>query len=159
MAGARSVLAVMLIACALPALCAPSIGGTAKVVDGDSLEIGRQRIRLWGIDAPEFKQTCARGKQRWACGYAATAALREHLDGTTVQCVKVDVDRYGRMVARCSTRQRSINEWMVREGWATDYARYSKGAYAREQSQAKAAHRGIWSGDFEVPEHYRHRPH
>ena len=48
---------------------------------------------------------------------------------------------------------------MVREGWATDYARYSKGAYVAAQAKARAARRGIWSGRFESPEHYRHRPH
>lgn len=148
----------VLAAAALPA-SARSVSGVAKVVDGDSLEIGGHRIRLWGIDAPEFKQKCTRGKERWACGHAATDALRRHLDGATVQCVTVDEDDYGRLVAKCSSGQRSVNEWMVREGWATDYARYSKGAYAGAQARAKSARRGIWSGTFEPPEQYRHRPH
>ncbi len=147
-----------LIAFPLPA-SAQSVAGTAKVVDGDSLEIGRHRIRLWGIDAPEFKQKCVRGKERWSCGFEATDALRRHLDGAKVECVTVDQDNYGRLVAKCSANRRSINEWMVREGWATDYARYSKGAYAQAEAKARAAHRGIWSGTFETPEHYRHRPH
>lgn len=138
---------------------AQTVAGKAKVVDGDSLEIGKHRIRLWGIDAPEFKQKCVRGKERWRCGSEATDALRRRLDGATVNCVTVDKDSYGRLVAKCSSRQHSINEWMVREGWATDYARYSKGAYALAQASAKSARRGIWSGTFENPEHYRHRPH
>lgn len=154
-----AVLAIAVLLVFPPLASAQTVAGKAKVVDGDSLEIGQHRIRLWGIDAPEFKQTCTRGKERWSCGYAATDALRRHLDGAIVQCVTVDKDRYGRLVAKCSSHQRSISEWMVREGWATDYARYSKGTYARAQAKAKSAKRGIWSGTFEKPEHYRHRPH
>lgn len=145
-----------LIAYPLPAF-AQSVSGKAKVVDGDSLEIREHRIRLWGIDAPEFKQTCVRGEQRWDCGYAATDALRRHLEGATVKCVTVDKDDYGRLVAKCSKNQRSVNEWLVREGWATDFTRYSQGAYADAQCKARSAKRGIWSGTFETPERYRHR--
>ena len=154
-----TVLAVASLLVFSPLGSAQTVAGNAKVVDGDSLEIGKHRIRLWGIDAPEFKQKCVRGNKRWSCGYAATDALRRHLAGATVQCETVDKDSYDRLVAKCSSRQHSINEWMVREGWATDYTRYSKGAYARAQASAKSAKRGIWSGTFEKPEHYRHRPH
>lgn len=155
---ARSLGLVLLLLFAANA-CAQTVSGIAKVVDGDSLEIGAHRIRLWGIDAPEFKQTCVRGKERWGCGYAATDALRRHVEGALVSCVMVDTDSYGRWVARCVARRQSLNEWMVREGWATDYARYSKGAYAAAQTKARAAKKGIWSGRFEPPERYRHRPH
>lgn len=154
-----AVLAIAVLLVFPPLASAQTVAGKAKVVDGDSLEIGKHRIRLWGIDAPEFKQKCGKGKERWGCGFEATDALRRHLDGATVNCVTVEADRYGRLVAKCSTQRRSINEWMVRQGWATDYARYSKGVYASAQAKAKSARRGIWSGSFEPPEHYRHRPH
>ena len=154
--GAALILAALIV---FPASSfAQSVAGKAKVVDGDSLEIREHRIRLWGVDAPEFKQKCVRNKERWGCGYAATDALRRHLEGATVKCVTVDKDDYGRLVAKCSVNQRSVNEWLVREGWAMDYTRYSKGAYAGAQAKARSARRGIWSGTFETPERYRHRP-
>lgn len=141
-----------------PSAFTQTISGPAKVVDGDSLEIREHRIRLWGIDAPEYKQKCERGNERWSCGLAATEALRRHLEGASVRCVTIDKDDHGRLVARCTANQRSVNEWLVHQGWATDYARYSKGTYAGAQAGARAARRGIWSGSFEQPERYRRRP-
>ena len=140
-----------------PAQAATPIIGQAKVRDGDSIDIGAQRIRLWGIDAPEYKQTCRRREKAWDCGAEAAQALRRHLAGRTVKCLPVETDRHGRTVSRCSAGGRSINEWLVREGWAVDYTRYSKGAFAQAQAQARAGRRGIWSGSFDPPEHYRRR--
>lgn len=130
--------------------------GIAQVRDGDSLDLAGQRVRLWGVDAPEFKQTCTRAGSRWSCGRDARGALATHLAGRSLTCVPVDRDAYGRVVARCTVGGRSVNEWLVRKGWAVDYTRYSGGRYARAQAEAQAARRGIWSGRFQMPEHYRH---
>jgi endonuclease YncB( thermonuclease family) len=140
---------------ATPAIAAESLAGRAHAADGDSLEIDGARVRLWGVDAPEFRQTCRRGGQRWACGQDALKALRDHLEGRTVRCEVVDTDKHARKVARCTLAGRSVNEWLVREGWALDYGRYSGGRYAQAQAAAKAARRGLWSGEFEAPERYR----
>lgn len=138
-----------------PARADAVLHGAAVVRDGDSLEIGTQRVRLWGVDAPEFKQTCTRGSQRWDCGRAARDALRRLLGSQPVRCQTVDRDTHGRHVARCSVGGRSVNEWLVQRGWAVDYTRYSRGHYAQAQAEARAARRGIWSGRFELPEQYR----
>lgn len=131
--------------------------GRARVVDGDSLELGGRQLRLWGVDAPELRQTCRRGADRWPCGREATRALRAQLKDRIVRCEVVDSDTYERAVARCTQAGRSVNEWLVREGWALDYRRYSRGRYASAQSAAQSAKRGLWSGTFETPEHYRRR--
>lgn len=133
------------------------IRGKARAKDGDSLRVGRREIRLWGIDAPEYDQACEREGRAWDCGRAARSALASKVDGRAVECQVRDRDAYRRAVSVCRIEGRStLNEWMVREGWAVDYRRYSKGAYARAERQARGERRGIWSGRFETPERYRH---
>jgi endonuclease YncB( thermonuclease family) len=133
------------------------IRGKARAMDGDSLRVGRREIRLWGIDAPEFDQSCERDGRTWDCGRAARSALASRIDGRTVECQVRDRDAYRRAVSVCRVAGRAtLNEWMVQHGWAVDYRRYSKGAYARAERQARRDHRGIWSGHFEAPERYRH---
>lgn len=138
-----------------------SFRGKARAKDGDSLRVGRREVRLWGIDAPEFDQSCDRDGRSWDCGRAARAALASRVDGRVIVCVARDRDAYRRAVSVCRIEGRSLNEWMVRQGWAVDYRRYSGGAYAAAERQAAKARRGIWSGRFERPDRYRqrHRAH
>ncbi len=135
---------------------APDTAATARVVDGDTLDLGGVVIRLWGIDAPESRQTCA-GKdgQTYSCGRDATAVLPELTRRKAVQCDKRDQDRYGRTVSVCRTEAGEINAAMVRRGWAVDYTRYSGGRYKAEEAAAKAEKLGLWSGPFDMPGHWR----
>ena len=130
------------------------IAGPATVTDGDSLKVSGQRIRLFGIDAPESKQTCVAGGQRWRCGRSATRALRSHIAGRPVVCAERDRDRYGRIVAVCRVGGEDINAWMVSQGMAVAYTKYSR-AYVGQQRSAKAARRGLWRGDFVAPWDWR----
>jgi endonuclease YncB( thermonuclease family) len=135
---------------------AQSFAGQASVVDGDTIEIGHTRIRLWGIDAPELKQTCqGRGGDVYECGRDAAAELRALTSGRRVECDQRDRDRYGRVVAICRTDAGEINAGMVRQGWAIDYRRYSGRAYDAEERAASAERLGMWSGRFELPERWR----
>lgn len=127
------------------------------MIDGDSLRIGPHAVRLWGIDAVEGRQTCVRDDRRWPCGREAAQALRDHIGGRSVSCQVRDVDTHGRLVARCTAVGRDLAAWMVRQGWALDYKRYSKGAYATEQAVAERSRRNLWSGRFEHPARYRAR--
>jgi len=78
----------------------PPVVGQAWIVDGDSLRIAGRSIRLDGIDAPEWDQTCVDpGGQAWRCGRAASRALRERIGGRTVSCRPRALDRYGRTIA------------------------------------------------------------
>ena len=126
-----------------------ALTGPARVIDGDTLDVGGVRIRLHGIDAPESKQSCRTGGQRWSCGREATRALAGRIGGRSVACEERDQDRYGRVVAVCSLSGTDLNGWMVAQGWAFAYRRYSR-AYVAEESGARAARRGMWRG-YVVP--------
>ena len=120
------------------------IVGVAAVIDGDTIEIHGERIRLFGIDAPESRQECRRGDGvRWRCGQQAALALQDHIGRRTVTCVQDDVDRYGRSVCHCDVSGEDIGGWLVSQGWAVAYVRFSH-RYVADENAARAAHAGIW---------------
>ena len=131
--------------------------GSHEVIDGDSLRRGSTDIRLHGIDAPEYRQTC-RDKHgaEYACGKQAANALRSLVREGEVSCASIETDRYGRAVAVCRRGNVEINGEMVRLGWAVAYSRHSL-SYLRLEAEARRARRGIWAGRFEPPEDYRAR--
>ncbi len=96
----RYLIALALVLSPVPALA--DITGKARVIDGDTIEVAGQRIRLHGIDAPESRQLCRRDGERWQCGKDATSALKAFLGGRPVSCDELDRDRYRRIVARCA---------------------------------------------------------
>jgi endonuclease YncB( thermonuclease family) len=128
-----------------------------RVIDGDTMDVDGQRVRLWGVDAPEGKQSCTRDGMAWLCGQEAGKALRELVSGQDVTCREVDRDRYKRSVAVCSAGGTEINAWLAREGWALDYRQYSKGAYAEAEKEAREAKRGLWAGTFDKPWDWRRK--
>ncbi len=129
--------------------------GVASVIDGDTIEIHGERIRLHGIDAPESCQTCedATGRQ-WRCGQKAALSLQDLIGHRTVTCRQRDVDRYGRIVAQCQQGDIDIGEWLVGRGLALAYRKYSK-AYVAAEETASAARRGVWAGSFTAPWDWR----
>jgi endonuclease YncB( thermonuclease family) len=130
--------------------------GQVSVIDGDSLDMRGQQIRLFGVDAVEGKQTCRDAKtRRWPCGRRAAHALADFIARQPVNCIERDRDRYGRVVAVCAAPAGEINDWLVRQGWAVAYRRYSNDYVAAEE-EAKAAKRNIWGGTFVNPEVFRH---
>lgn len=134
----------------------PPIIGRATVIDGDTLEIHGQRIRLWGIDAPESRQTCERGGRTYRCGTDAANRLAGWIVDRTVTCrPEGGPDRYRRIVARCTVQGVDIGAWLVMQGLALDYPRYSRRAYARQEAQAQAARSGVWAGEFQRPWEWR----
>ncbi|WP_246672484.1 thermonuclease family protein [Mesorhizobium sp. B3-1-6] len=150
----------MLIAClgsTHPAAAAPLVG-VPSVVDGDTIEIHGERIRLNGIDAPESDQVCVDGAgKKYRCGQVAALALDDFLKANRpTSCIEVGRDRWRRMVAVCTANAVDIAEWLVRQGYALDWRKYSYGAYAQAQSEARAAKRGMWAGSFTAPWEVRH---
>jgi endonuclease YncB( thermonuclease family) len=142
---------------ALSWLPCPALSGEVRVSDGDTLKIDGERIRLWGMDAPELGQKCKRQGVSYDCGITAREVLISLIGKTRPECEKVNTDRYRRTVARCFVDGEDLGGLMVREGWALDYKRYSKGRYAAEQATARQARRGLWSGEFIPPWEYRHK--
>ena len=124
-----------------------NLSGPARVIDGDSILVGRVEVRLHGVDAPEAKQTCVLDGVRWPCGWQATRALRNLIEGRVVVCDERDRDSYGRVVAVCRHDGTNVNAWLVTNGWAMAYRRHAL-AYVDAESTAKSARRGIWRGDF-----------
>ena len=131
--------------------------GRVSVIDGDTLELHGQRIRIFGIDAPESGQRCARADgSTWRCGRNAALALDDLVQGRTVTCRARDKDRWSRVVAVCRVGQLDLGRWMVERGLATAYRRYSLD-YATAEDAARSARRGIWAGTFDSPESWRQR--
>lgn len=155
--GMRSLLAgILLLAIAAPSVAA-TIEGRARVIDGDTLEIQGERIRLHGIDAPETAQTCRRpsGKE-WQCGQEAAVALSERIGRRPVACEGQERDTYGRLIAVCSVSGAELNRWLVTEGWAVAYTRYSTD-YVDVETEARVEGVGIWASTFDMPWDYRQR--
>ena len=139
----------------LPAIALADISGPASVIDGDTLEVAGQRIRLHGIDAPELAQTCRNENGEYPCGRIARAAVLDLIAGEdTVTCKTRGKDRYGRWLAVCFAGGFSINENMVYTGWALAYRRYSTD-YVDTEEGAKSAKRGLWRGKFVAPWEWR----
>ncbi len=136
---------------------ARSIAGRASIIDADTIEIRGERIRLWGIDAVEGRQTCRLGGQLWRCALDAAFAISAHLEGQSVQCMERGRDQYNRTVAVCTVRGGDLGGWLVSAGFALDYRRYSGGRYAAEQAAARAGKRGLWRGEFEPPWEWRRK--
>lgn len=132
-----------------------TIVGRASVIDGDTLDIRGQRIRLHGIDTPESAQTCRDASGRdYRCGQRAALALADKIGQRNVSCSQRDMDRYRRVVAVCRVGDEDLNAWLVAQGWALAYRRYSKD-YVRAEEGARAAKRGMWAGEFTPPEQWR----
>ena len=126
--------------------------GRGRTLDGDTLDIAGVRVRLWGIDAPEKRQTCRADGRPWSCGGLAAAALRSRAIG--LRCEGMEKDRYGRVLAVCYQGAEDVNAWMVSEGWALAYRRYSE-TYAPLEEEARKKGRGIHRGAFVPPWEWR----
>lgn len=134
---------------------AEDIMGRASVIDGDTIEIRGQRIRLHGIDAPESRQTCHDANEKeYRCGQRAALYLDDLLINKTVRCIERDVDRYGRIVGECFAASVNVNAAMVEAGWAVAYTDYSRD-YADLEQQAKNELAGLWAGTFTTPSDFR----
>ncbi len=135
-----------------------TIQGDGRIIDGDTLKIGTERIRLEGIDAPESDQTCSCGGRKVMCGREATRALSAFIGTDEVACRAVERDNYGRLIGECFVtrdgREISLNRWMVANGHALAYTQYSM-KFADAEAEAKRAKRGVWACSFSKPWDYR----
>lgn len=131
-----------------------SVAAEIKVVDGDSLEIGERRIRLDGIDAPEFLQICRnQNEEEYACGQKALEFAENFLKAGHPECRCLpQKDKYNRELCECFVNGESLNKALVAAGWAVTYR---EPAYQKAQDEAEEHKRGIWQGKFMRPALYR----
>ncbi len=135
------------------------VSGTARVIDGDTLEIGGVRLGLVGVDAAEPGQRCARGEKLVDCGIAAGAQLSDLTAGVTVSCVMLGLgepahDAVEGIDAHCAADGYDLSEGMVYTGWAL----VEPGAaplYRNLERDAEAAERGLWRYRFVAPWEWR----
>ena len=143
---------------------AHSISGKAEIVDGDTIKISKKKIRLYGIDAPEKEQICKKiylsflifnFQKDYKCGEKSTLALLKKLKDKEVKCIiEKNKDRYNRNIGTCYIKNQDINSWLVKNGYAIAYTRYSK-KYELDEQYAKENKLGIWRGAFVEPEKWR----
>ena len=129
-----------------------------RVIDADTIEVNGNKVRLNGIDAPESGQNCEDAQnQSYKCGIKATEALKELLssqDNMSLNCEFSGKDVYGRLIGECRLGSLNINAWLVQNGWALAYRKYSL-KYIQYEKEAKINKAGIWSGKFIEPWNWR----
>jgi endonuclease YncB( thermonuclease family) len=139
------------------------ISGIAKVTDGDTIRIEGKKIRFFGIDAPEKKQQCKKPwltisfisfNKNYPCGQISTDKLKKKINNKLLICKWSNKDRYKRYIAECFKDKTNINAWMVRNGYAVAYRKYSK-KFVSQEIFAKKEKLGLWSGTFMMPWDYR----
>ena len=140
-----------------------SVTGYAKVTDGDTIKIDTFKIRLDGIDAPEKKQKCKRPYftifmftfyEDYSCGQKSTEALVKRINNQKVTCKISDIDYFKRLIGECYERKTNLNAWLVSNGYAVAFRKYSK-KYVSDEILAKQEKKGMWKGKFEMPWDYR----
>lgn len=131
------------------------VAGPVRIIDGDTLDVGDVRLRLYGIDAPEMGQPCADsfGDIR-DCGAWVRTQLIARYEGRQARCDQMDIDRYGRVVAICRVTGDDIGAALVSDGLALAFRKYSTSYDAHEQAAA-AGGRGIWQFDMQDPAAFR----
>ncbi len=145
---------------------ADEIVGVPKIIDGDTIHIDSFKIRLEGIDAPEMRQQCQKVKLRissiigytfykdYFCGKVSKKHLEDKVNGSKIKCIYSSKDKYKRYLAKCYKDKINLNQWMVRNGHALAYRRYSK-EYIFDEEFAKENKLGLWQGKFINPEKWR----
>ena len=155
-------LSVIAAGCLVAGFARPVLGagvsGSAQIIDGDTLLIAGEVVRLQGIDAPEGAQLCVRPNGRkWPCGQRAVDGLKSLVGAGSVSCRGIDRDRDGRLLAVCtSSAGMELNRLLVEAGLALA-DRQSSEAYVPAEQRAQSGRLGLWSGQFEPPWDYRAR--
>ena len=107
-------------------LSGKTIFGKAKVIDGDTIHIYKNKIRLHAIDAPETNQTCNKNNKVWNCGIESTKFLKKLIGKNKIECITTGKDQYNRFIGICYKNNLDLNSEMVLNGWAIAYRYYSK---------------------------------
>lgn len=151
----RFVFAIVVLA--FPSLAMADVTGPARVVDGDTIWIGKTKIRLWAIDAPETKQECYRNEIPWKCGVASTEHLKSFIGEKAVTCENRGRDRYRRMIGKCRVGSLDIGAEMIEAGMAMPYWKYGGDYYKQVFFEAREQGAGMFAGTYTPPWEWRRR--
>ena len=124
------------------------------VVDGDTIKLGDVKIRFSGIDAPEINQTCVANEGKVACGKISRDILITKVTNNKISCTDEGKDFYGRVLGECFVNGESLSRYLVREGFAFAYRKYSD-KFISDEEYAKSNRLGMWSMKFQYPWDYR----
>ena len=131
--------------------------GKPQVTDGDTIKINNKKIRFGGIDAPESfffgkKQLCVLKNVEILCGKLSKEKLIEKIGNQVVNCkIEKNKDQYSRLIGECFIQNESLSVFMVKNGYAFDYPKYSNGKFREHQILAKKLSLGLWQMQFEYP--------
>ena len=125
-----------------------------KIIDGDTIHLNKEKIRFSGIDTPELKQTCNKNNEIIYCGIEARQLLIDKIGKNKIHCVREGKDQYKRTLAECFVNDSSISRFLVREGYAFAYRKYSK-KFINDENYAKKNNIGMWSMKFQYPWDWR----
>ena len=134
--------------------CNVSIADNLKIVDGDTIVLNGEKIRFSGIDTPEINQTCKKDEEIIYCGIIAKNKLIEKIGNQIPKCVAESTDRYNRIIAECFVKNESLSKYLVRNGYAFAYRKYSK-KFIEDEEFARANKLGLWSMKFQYPWDFR----
>ena len=127
---------------------------TVHVIDGDTIKIGNKKIRFSGIDAPELNQDCFKNEKKILCGVLAKKALLKKIGNKVPKCVIEGKDIYKRILAECFINEKSLSKFLVRNGYAFAYRKYSK-KFIQDEEFARKNKLGLWSMKFDYPWEFR----
>lgn len=114
----RRLLGVLVAIATAMVVAAPATADELTVVDGDTLRLGKERIRLEGIDAPEIGEPACLAEAM--LGEIAAIRLSELIEDAEITILRIDVDKHGRTLARVYADDVDVGEQLVLEGVA-DY--------------------------------------
>ena len=126
------------------------------IIDGDTIRIGEERIRFSGIDAPEINQTCISEGVEVFCGQISKSLLVDKTSLEQVKCISEGKDQYNRTLAECFVNDESLSRYLVRQGYAFAYRKYSK-KFIKDEDYAKEKKMGMWNMKFLFPWDYRRK--
>jgi endonuclease YncB( thermonuclease family) len=139
---------------------AETLNGPASIIDGDSIEIGGERIHILDIDAPERGQFCFRKGETleqgaWPCGEQAALALSGLIGQQNVACETLKRGTDKGWLARCTVAGEDLARWLAANGWAVPAQSCKCEVVRSTANQAESARRGIWSSAFTMPWDWR----
>ena len=125
-----------------------------NVIDGDTIKINNVKYRFSGIDTPEINQTCKKGLEIINCGVVAKEKLIAKIGNQFPNCISEGTDQYNRIIAECFVNNQSLSKYLVRNGYAFAYRKYSK-KFIVDEDYARKNKLGFWQMKFQYPWDYR----